>query len=145
MTEYRFTFEMNHRREKAESPGVGMADTLAKRSGTVILPMGNNTVIPIQVGPYTAERIQSAVLFCRGGQNANTRLETWRDSIYWGITTTAHAVVANGAGDQTVDLQVVGPARQRPPVVVAGTGPAERPGTDAPHLRGAGPRLSDGA
>lgn len=112
MTEYRFTFEMNHRREKAESPGVGMADTLAKRSGTVILPMGNNTVIPIQVGPYTAERIQSAVLFCRGGQNANTRLETWRDSIYWGITTTAHAVVANGAGDQTVDLQVVGPARQ---------------------------------
>lgn len=110
MTEYRFTFEMNHRREKSEAPGVGMPDTLAQRSGTLTLPAGNNTTIPLQIAEYTFERLQSAVLFLRGGANNNTRLETWRDSTYWGITTTAQAIVSNTF--QTVDLQIAGPVRK---------------------------------
>lgn len=109
MTEYRNTFELFLRRDKGESPGVGMADTLARRSGSISIALGaNGLLLTPTIAPWTSERIQAAVLVVSSGSAKDTRLETWRGLTGWNITTTANLWAANAGTDQSVLLAAVG-------------------------------------
>lgn len=109
MTEYRNTFELYLRRDKGESPGVGMADTLALRSGTITIAGGDTgLILQPTVGPWTSERIQEAVLVVSAGADKDTRLETWRGLAGWNITGTANLWAANAGTDQSIILGTVG-------------------------------------
>lgn len=114
MTEYRFTFELNHHRQKSESPGLALADSVAIRSGSVALGAGDNTIIaPANVAAEYQERIQRAdviVVNTADAGIAGSRMTTDRGmNGFWYIETPAGvgALVANAPGDGSIVRQLV--------------------------------------
>lgn len=115
MTEYRNTFELNFRRSKGESAGVGVADTVAVRRGTITIPGGSTgLILTPTIAPITSERIQEAELIVTSGTEKNMLLKTWRGLTGWSILTgglpaaTGHTWEINAGTDQSVIVQAVG-------------------------------------
>lgn len=111
MTEYRNKFELYLRRGKGESPGVGMSDTLARRSGrlTIGAAEAGAPLLALTIAPYTSERIQRAELLVTAGADVDTKLETWLGLGGWAVTQpAAFAFAANAVGDATIELGQVG-------------------------------------
>lgn len=115
MTEYRNTLELYLRRDKGESAGVGMADTVAVRRGTISIAAGSTgLLLTPAIGPYTSERIQEAELIVSSGTEKNMLLKTWRGLTGWSVLTgglpaaTGHTWEINAGTDQSVILATVG-------------------------------------
>lgn len=109
MTQYRFTFELSMRRGKGESPGLSVADPMARRSGTITLPAGNNTIIAPFNLEYCFEKIQRAefvITAAADAANVGARATTWVGLGGWYIESAIVGTVANffanGAGDPTI-------------------------------------------
>lgn len=111
MTEYRLTYELNHRREKSESPGLGVAGTVEHRAGQITLGAGPATIIELPLGAYTSQRLQRVELIITAGIGATlpgSRLTTWRGLNGWYVETPGAPPVinfyANAVGDPSIVL-----------------------------------------
>lgn len=109
VTQTRFTFELNMRRGKGDSPGLSVADPMARRSGTITLPAGNNTIIAPFNLEYCFEKIQRAEFVITAATDAGiagARCTTWVGLDGWyierNVAGTPPAFFANGAGDPTI-------------------------------------------
>lgn len=116
MTEYRFTLELNDVRNKSESAGVGVSQTLAPRQGSIAIGAGAHTLIVPPIAPVTRERLMRARLVFQTGPVIDTIAETWRGAPGWMIHlpgATPHDFALNGAGDPTIIEDQTAPMMDR--------------------------------
>lgn len=105
LSEYRFTLELNDIRNKSESAGVGVPQTLAPRQGAITLGAGAHTLVVPPIAPLIRERLMRARLVFQTGPVVDTVAETWRGAPGWMIHlpgAVPHDFALNAVGDATI-------------------------------------------